>query len=689
MAVAFNFIQTCFIDPNKVAGATDVFITSVELFFKTAPTSGSRGVTIWLCATGNNGRPTPSVKVKGSLSNLSKSSINTDTLSQAGTIFSFANPILVKTGKKYGIVIKFDSDDYSLWTNKKGDALTSSSGKTTNASEGSSKNFDGELYTITNSTVSDPLDEEDLKFNLTVSKFKTSNASIYLVNKDYEFLTFKDKSSASFKGGEWVYANTANEAGTITTSKTLNYITGSGTTLTNHTVGDRIIVANATYTDVLTIVSVANATYATVDKNSDIAGSFGYKVPPSGKVYRQNIPDKELILDESNAANATFLFAVNDVLYGSNTGAYLTINSIESKDVDMFNAKFKAYIPSMANYTVRYKFANTNNNLESTFSNFEVNQDTRYRGDATQKRILSRSAEVVGSSLYGTRKKSAVIEVTFTGKTEANQFQSPFLDSDQFDLITSVFDVNSTSLETRYGHTDYDTEVDKTGLARAKYISKIVSLKEGKYAEDIDVLIGAYRPYGTNVNVYAKIHNSQDPQGLNDKSWTPLVLRGNADIYSLEANTKDIREYNYKLPQYPYVASTVTDVVFTNQSNSTVLTSIDVATTFPAGIEIRIYDPLFSSTNHGVFKILSSNSTSFTVDRAVANTGIPSNPFVDILQYKNTVWNNIENDNVSRYFATSGKYDGFNSMQIKIVMLSESTHLTPKVEQVMAIAVSS
>lgn len=688
MSVAFDYIQTFYVDKNRVNDATDILITSVELFFKTAPEQGNQGVTVWLCETSGD-LPMPAMRLKKSVSHLTKELVNTDELAQAGTLFTFEDPIVVRTGTKYGVVVKFNSDGYALWTNKKGDALLDLQGKTNNPSAGSTANFEGSLYTRTNSDIQNELSEEDLKFRINVAKFKSTTSTINLVNRDYEFFTASNRTGA-FTVGEWVYKNTSNAAGTITTSLTQNYITGSGTALDSHSAGDRIVVSNGSVTDVLTLISIANSTYAEIDKNPNIAGSFGYKVPPSGKAVFQDIPNKEVILDLSNAANSTFLFEAGDVLTGVQSGATITINSVDHKTVDLFNAKFRIGSPSIATYDLKYKFANTSDNIESSWTNFDLFQDSGYRREASQKRILSRSAEVVGSSLYGTRSKSSVVQLDFTVNGSAtNLFQAPFLDGDELDMITSTFDINSTSLDTRYGFTNYDTEVEKNGLARCKYISKKVSFAENRYAEDIDVVIGAYRPYGTNINVYARIHNSQDPEAFDDKAWSPLVLKSNADVYSVEDNTTDLKEYSYGFPQYPDLSETIS-VDLTNQGNSTVLTVGDYSSDFPAGTVIRLYDALLPD-NHEVFKVVSSNSTSFTVNRDVDNVNIPTNPSVDILKYKTTAWNNIANDNVVRYFTstTNQEMDGFNTMQIKVVLLSESSHHVPKVEQVQAIAVSA
>ena len=55
-----------------------------------------------------------------------------------------------------------------------------------------------------------------------------------------------------------------------------------------------------------------------------------------------------------------------------------------------------------------------------------------------------------------------------------------------------------------------------------------------------------------------------------------------------------------------------------------------------------------------------------------------------------TIWNNIANDNVVRYVTSSyTEFDTYNTMQIKVVLLSESTHIIPKVEQIQVIGVSA
>ena len=43
-----------------------------------------------------------------------------------------------------------------------------------------------------------------------------------------------------------------------------------------------------------------------------------------------------------------------------------------------------------------------------------------------------------------------------------------------------------------------------------------------KFAEDLLVFLTAYRPANTDIKVFARIHNSDDPEAFDDKDWTML-----------------------------------------------------------------------------------------------------------------------------------------------------------------------
>ena len=61
----FDYIQTFKISQDAVARATDIMLTSIEIFFKGKPTSGTSvsgqanpGISVWICEVEND-RPIP------------------------------------------------------------------------------------------------------------------------------------------------------------------------------------------------------------------------------------------------------------------------------------------------------------------------------------------------------------------------------------------------------------------------------------------------------------------------------------------------------------------------------------------------------------------------------------------------------------------------------------------------------
>ena len=105
---------------------------------------------------------------------------------------------------------------------------------------------------------------------------------------------------------------------------------------------------------------------------------------------------------------------------------------------------------------------------------------------------------------------------------------------------------------------------------------------------------------------------------------------------------------------------------------------------------IKIYNPLLPQ-NYIVAVVAAANTSTITLGRAIANNNVVGSGFkVDRLKYYNVAFNNNTNDNVARYYSSSlVEYDKFDSMQIKIVMLADTTYKVPKVDQIQVIGVSA
>jgi len=688
----FDYIQTFYVNPDAVNGALEINLSSIELYFKAKPTplsnvSGIRnpGISAWICEVSNN-QPEPTKIVGKKLSYVEYDSINTSGNALSGTVVSFPDTVPLKAGKFYGMVVKFDDPGYTIWLNKQGDRLVNQAGPTNNPSSGSQNRFDGTLYKASNSNAYLAFSDRDLKFKVNIAQYISTSASFNVSNKSYEFFTIGSP-TGSFRGGEYVWQSSSNEPGTIAISSSSANVIGVGTTFTTHIAGQYIVLSQNNVSDVVKIKNVANATFLELDSFPAFSNTAtNYIAPPLAKVYYTDYTANQLFLVDSNAANATFKFTANNRVYGEISKATANVVSIDRYKIDTFVPKFTVSNPSSSQYTLQYALANSTNSI-SAFDNLETLKENKTK---TESYILSRSQEVVEAGLYGTAKKSAVINIAFNViVSNTNLFTAPKIDSGELDIYIYQNDINdyASTLETRYGILNFDTEIEKNGLARSKAPLKKVEFAQDRPAEDLRVYLSAYKPAGTDIKIYAKIHNSADKETFDDKQWTPLELKDNIDRFSNE--NADIIEYTYGLPQYPETYENLTGEFTTISGNNVVQAVVDPSASVIAGDLVKIYNPLLPD-NHEVFVVASSNSTSISVNKDISNLNIVGSVYVDRIKYKGTAWNNIANDDISRYVnSASAEFDTFNTMQLKIVFYSDNSYSVPKVEQIQAIGVSA
>jgi hypothetical protein len=81
------------------------------------------------------------------------------------------------------------------------------------------------------------------------------------------------------------------------------------------------------------------------------------------------------------------------------------------------------------------------------------------------------------------------------------------------------------------------------GPALARYISKVVTLIDGFDAGDLRVFLTAVKPAGSNVQVYYKIHNSLDPNPIENSTWIRMVQKTSEFTYSTDGEQI---EYEYR-----------------------------------------------------------------------------------------------------------------------------------------------
>ena len=202
---------------------------------------------------------------------------------------------------------------------------------------------------------------------------------------------------------------------------------------------------------------------------------------------------------------------------------------------------------------------------------------------------------------------------------------------------------------------------------------------------------GLYKPSGSDIKVYAKLHNSKDNEAFDTKSWTYLEPDLGKGTYSSSINNNNYLDLSFGLPQYPPSNNTLSGFATTESGNTVVITTADQSSAVKLNDLIKIYSPGFIN-NYTVKSVASANSTAIILDDAIeANNGVIGTGFkIDVLKPKNTAFNNILANNVSRYYNNAmAEFDNFDTFSIKIVMLSTSTFITPRINDLRAIGVSA
>lgn len=172
---------------------------------------------------------------------------------------------------------------------------------------------------------------------------------------------------------------------------------------------------------------------------------------------------------------------------------------------------------------------------------------------------------------------------------------------EHFTTSFSKFDINS----------DYSDEHTDFGNAASKHITKKINFIQDKKAEDLLVYISAYRPLNTDIKVFARLHNSNDPEAFDDKNWTMLELKEpTTPKYSSSTNTEDFFEMQFGLQNSPNTAYVYAGKITVENTSTVNVTGIGTSFTTNA-INIVANTTGFSNTSDTI--LISSANVTFQV----------------------------------------------------------------------------
>jgi hypothetical protein len=734
--------QTFIVQKQKGDGDV-IFLTSVDIYFKQKDLE--RGVTLELREVNETGYPTPLILPFSTVYKKSNQ-VSTSNTAAVATTFTFSSPVAVKVDKEYAIVLTPDanSPDYRVWTAIPGIADVTNPALVANESWGL-----GTLFFSTSNRAFSPVQSEDLKFAVRRAEFNPSSGSVVLNNADYEFLTV-NAISGSFRGGESVvqlsqsYLNSTFTTNTsspiigtsssltssVSTGDYLTFIYGTsestatanvkatGTTVSNSTstttdfeaeysVGDFIKIGS----EVRQVISVASNTSLTVDAafNGSITNQAHYTVtpkydvlnvlsanstaitvnrPPSyavsgslaasaqkavrGSVAYYNSSKGSLHLKDSTAANSNFLIKTSNstflgYLIGDDTDTVATVASIDNIPGTIFTSLINTLI-----------VPGTAVNFSATFTKLGGGTDTQtYTIGGTNVIDINDSAIVKSKSNEisgGTVNKSFTATLTLS---TAYDDTTPVVDIVPSSIVVSKYNINNSSANenTRYG------------AAQAKYISKRLTLNEGLDAEDIKVYLRAFKPAGTDIEVYAKVLNSADAESFNDKDWSQLQLVTSASLFSSSLNENDLREYEYTFKKSPTSVAKAGKVSVSTSSTTVTGSGTDFQADFAQGDLIKLIQS--SATDSfdiiPVASVASNTSLTLVSNASFTASGVE----IEKITRPKEAFKYNRNNYIVRYFdSAGGAHDSYKYLAIKIVLKSNYTYLVPQVDDVRTIAVS-
>jgi hypothetical protein len=557
---------------------------------------------------------------------------------------TFQAPVFLYNDTQYAFIIHpiNANPDLYVWVSKLGQTDVNGLGQVVD------RRGTGTFYQTNNNTNWDIIPDTDLTCKFYRAEFvKNTDGVAYLANKPIEKLFVRNE-TITFDGN---YGETFMSGDKITVSGltggsiSIGDVIHGNVSFQNSTVvnvsGGLVHCSNTGYIqgenfyvlDGTTLLS--KAIFGTVSDITNARGSLNYYI---------NGDTSMLHLSGSGGGfvNGDYVIASTD---WSKRGFIEKIEGISNFRYSSMT--FEPSFLSFKNTDIQFKVKTTS--IAGVPGNFIDVDPSEVHYFKTEQGVLSRTNE--NALLSGGQ--SMNVQVTMRSSSNA---VSPLVDTNRTHSIILDNIINN----------DYRGETYPThGLLLNKYISKTVTLAEGQDAEDIQVIIAAYRPPGTDVKVWLKALNAEDDTAFDNRPWVELYKDGTGDVkYSSLDDRNDFIEYTYLVPTSTIDRLTVTNTLGTTINVGDTLTGLSSANSAQvSAIEGSIY--VMSGTGFSTGEtanvvnssgIVTGNTVVSTIGRPVALNGGVAN----VLSYTTDAGVTYQS---YKYFAVKIGLlnDGFNS----------------------------
>lgn len=575
------------------------YVNKIDLFF--SKKDSSLPITLQIRKM-ENGFPTTEVIASKTLA---PASINTSSTGATATSFTFDNLVFLSNREEYAFVAipGGNSDQYQVWVAEMGgdDVLLPNTKITKQTAT-------GVLFSSANDSTWRQFQSEDMKYTIHCAKFTKSTGTVYIEQKDLDYLTI-DELDSNFVIGEKVIAESvltfANNQ-TVTVGQTLKSKHSANNNSVEHPgyangVIREVVGYNAT-TDRVTVKVDPFGTFSTTSTGNTNNLYVGTTWVGNTTAYTANTAQGDVSfyygvaglmhLEESAGGYS------NGYIRGQSSGASARITSVDNLVMNTLVPKIPqiTHANTSANWSVRT--ASTTGTISPTYKSIQLSTENTFFD--SEKKIFSKSNEGALSAVTGS-KKTFVLKGSLS---TTDDYVSPQVDLSRANMLTVENIINNVT-----------TNEQKTiGDANSRYISKPVTLEDGQDAEDMTIFMDAFKPQGSEISVYARLMNAEDGETLEDKDFTLMTQVTSSNTFSSGIDGTDIKEFEFG----------------------------------------------FSANTNGQNFLASAN---------------------------NHARLNSANSNVVAYRGTDGSvYHTYKTFALKIVMTATGTHITPKVENIRAIA---
>jgi hypothetical protein len=389
----------------------------------------------------------------------------------------------------------------------------------------------GMLFTSANDRTYAPRQNQDIKFTLWRASFTTGTVgTVEMTNQPDEYLNVRQilgryTVGETLLGESIVQLVNASNTAPIAVGDTVAFGSNTGivrkiVTTTPPTFKADIKGTLPTgQTITFTRPSVSYTATANTFTANSIAGEVQFFNPVTGELVANNSAG-------GYSANSTLF---DGFIKGLSSNATSQIVNVRDYKYNVVSPRFSVVHYVDTNYTFEAKTTSNAYSIGS-YASIRTDRDTEFYDE--EKIVAGKTSEVNNTSGSKTLSLRAKIGTS-------NERVTPVVDIGRAKSVVLIHNkVNNVNTG----------EFGNYGKAVARYITKKITLADGQDAEDIRLILDAYKPTGTEVDVYARIQNSFDGEEFYEKAYTKLDQTNSAARNSSIVDKEDFLELEYSFP---------------------------------------------------------------------------------------------------------------------------------------------